>query len=496
MNDQHARLKRPFVLASIMLATFLSAIEGTIVATAMPSIVADLEQFSLYSWVFSAYLLTSSVTVLLFGKLADLFGRKPIFIFGIVVLLLGSTLAGSSTTMPFLIFSRLIQGIGAGALVPVATTIVGDIYTKEERGKVQGYLSSVWGISAIAGPLAGSFFVEFADWRYVFWMNIPLGLIAIFGIILFFKEDVVREKTKINYMSFVYLIGFLSSFMYILVEAGSTYAWTSGVILSFIAMTLIFLTLFIYNQKRASDPIIPVQLWDDKLIFIANITSLLTGAIMISISSYLPTFVQGVLGKSALIAGFTLTTMSIGWPLASTISGRVLFKVGYRKISLIGAWSLLIGTSLFIILSFYPSVYIAAFASLFVGIGMGTTSTAFIVSIQTEVAWRVRGIATATNMFMRSIGSAIGVAFLGGLLNSHLQKELAGITIEGKQVTADIMDQLLTDESLAGLSTDMISLLQSVLQTGLSKVYLTVFIIAIISFIFIYFLPKERTRKQ
>src|SRR5699024_6580087 len=277
----------------------------------------------------------------------------------------------------------------------------------------QGYLSSVWGISAIAGPLAGSFFVEFADWRYVFWMNIPLGLIAIFGIILFFKEDVVREKTKINYMSFVYLIGFLSSFMYILVEAGSTYAWTSGVILSFIAMTLIFLTLFIYNQKRASDPIIPVQLWDDKLIFIANITSLLTGAVLISISSYLPTFVQGVLGKSALISGFSLTTMTIGWPLAATISGWVLFKLGFRKTSLFGACCLLIGSRFFFILSVSQVVYIAEFAALFVGIGMGTTTSVFIVSIQTEVDWGVRGIQTATKMFMRSIGSAIGVVFLG-----------------------------------------------------------------------------------
>src|SRR5690625_4513603 len=210
-------LKRPLILLSVMLGMFLSAIEATIVATAMPSIVADLGNFTLYSWVFSSYLLSSSATVLLFGKLADIYGRRPIYILGIFIFLTGSSLAGFSSSMPMLIVSRFIQGVGAGALMPIATTIVGDIYSKEERAKVQGYLSGVWGISAIIGPLIGAFFVDFLNWRYVFWMNIPLGLLSVVGIIFFLRENVVKKKRQIDYIGAGLILIGISSFMYILV---------------------------------------------------------------------------------------------------------------------------------------------------------------------------------------------------------------------------------------------------------------------------------------
>src|SRR5690625_4572222 len=193
------KLKRPLMLASVMLGMFLAAIEATIVATAMPTIISDLGGFSLYSWVFSAYLLTNAATVLIFGKLADIFGRKPIFIIGVTVFLIGSTLAGFSTSIGMLIFTRFIQGVGAGALMPIATTIVGGIYNRTERAKIQGYLSAVWGISAVSGPLLGGFFVDVLDWRYVFWMNIPLGILAMLGIAIFLKEDIEKKKEKVDY---------------------------------------------------------------------------------------------------------------------------------------------------------------------------------------------------------------------------------------------------------------------------------------------------------
>lgn len=492
MENGNVRLKRPFVLASIMLAMFLSAIEATIVATAMPSIVADLQQFSLYSWVFSAYLLTSSVTVLLFGKLADIYGRKPIFILGIIIFLCGSTLAGSSHSMAFLIFSRLIQGVGAGALMPVATTIIGDIYSKEERGKVQGYLSAVWGISAIIGPMIGSFFVEFLHWRYVFWMNIPLGIIALIGILLFFEETIQKQRQSVDYTSFIMMMCALTAFMYLLVESNRLLSWDSWQM--YILITIIMMTsvLFYLRQRQMSEPILPVQLWRVRLILIANITSLLTGAVMISISSYLPTFVQAVMDKSALIAGFTLTTMSISWPLASTVSGIILFKVGFRKISIIGGICLVIGSAMFVFLHVYPSLIIAASASFFVGVGMGMTSTAFIVSIQTTVSWKVRGIATAMNMFMRSIGSAIGVAFLGGILNYYLTVKLSDISIDGEPLHIDMIDQLLQTTELNEMSAEVLSVLKLTLSSSLQIIYATVCIVAIMALFFILLLPRQK----
>ncbi|MBO1003573.1 MDR family MFS transporter [Pseudogracilibacillus auburnensis] len=486
----NTKLKRPFILASVMLGMFLSAIEATIVATAMPSIVADLQNFSLYSWVFSAYLLSSSATVLIFGKLADLYGRRPIYTVGICIFLIGSTIAGFSTTMVMLIISRFIQGVGAGAIMPIATTIVGDIYTKTERAKVQGYLSAVWGISAIIGPLIGAFFVDFFHWRLVFWMNLPLGLLSMIGIFVFLKEKMKKEKRSIDFIGTFLLITSISILMYVLVEGGISISWNSIQMWILIGVVLVTFLLFIIHGKRIEEPIIPSHIWTYRMIKVANIASLFTGMILISVSSYLPTFVQGVLGKSAIIAGFTLTAMSIGWPIASTVAGRLLLIIGYRKTSILGGISLLIGTGFFMLLPVIQQPFWAGIGSFFVGIGMGMTSTSFIVAIQTTVKWEVRGIATATNMFMRTIGSALGVAFLGGILNNQINREIEQANLTAT-VTVDAVDQLLDQNEVAHLSAEAVKVLQQGLLSGLTYVYIGVCAIALISFIVILFIPHR-----
>lgn len=483
-------LKRPIILASVMMGMFLSAIEATIIATAMPSIVADLERFSLYSWVFSAYLLSSSATMLVFGKLADIYGRRPIYVAGICTFLLGSILAGSSTSMVSLIVARFIQGVGAGALTPVATTIVGDIYTKQERAKVQGYLSAVWGISAILGPLIGAFFVDYLHWRYVFWMNIPLGIISLLGIVVFLKEDVKREKQPIDYIGVVLLITTISTLMYILVEGGTSIAWDSLLMVGLMLLSISSFIMFVLHEKKAAEPMLPTTIWSHKLITIANITSLGTGIIMISIASYLPTFVQGVMGKSALVAGFTLTAMSIGWPVASTIAGRLLLRIGYRKTSMIGGGSLIIGTSFFMLLPLVQHYVWAGLGSFFIGIGMGMTSTAFIVAIQTTVDWQVRGIATATNMFMRSIGSALGVAFFGGILNKAIKSQIEQANLTNT-LTINGVDMLLDPANNSTLSNQMIQVLQNGLVLGMQQIYICLGLLAILSYILIRQIPKQ-----
>src|SRR5690625_4292769 len=487
--------KRPLVLASVMIGMFLSAIEVTIVATAMPNIVADLGGFSLYSWVFSAYLLTMATTVLIFGKLSDVFGRKPIYIIGVIVFLSGSTLSGFSVTMEMLIMSRFIQGIGAGALMPIATTIVGDIYSVEERAKIQGYLSSIWGISAVSGPLLGGFFVDVLNWRYVFWMNIPLGILAVLGIYFFFHERIERERQPIDYIGTILTVIMISTLMYILVEGGLSIAWTSMTMFILVSIVIVSFGLFVWQERKAKEPMMPLFLWKHRLITIANLASLTTGMILIGVTSYLPAFVQGVMGNSATIAGFSLTSMSIGWPIASTIAGRALLVIGYRKTSFIGAISLVIGSIFFFTLTPEKGPVWAGIGSYFIGTGMGMATTSFVVGIQSHVNWEVRGIATATNMFMRSLGSAIGAAFLGGLLNNHIHQMIIERNMEDK-VSVDTVNQLLDPIEAKQLTPEIMRLLKEGLSGGLHIVYTGLLLLAIISLLFIYLMPKDDAIKR
>ena len=492
-RDLNKTTKKPLVLIAVMLAMFMGAIEATIVSTAMPAIVGDLGGFSLYSWVFSSYLLMNAITVLIYGKLSDLFGRKVIITIGIVVFLAGSVLCGIAQTMEQLIVFRFIQGFGAGAVLPMATTIVGDIYSKEERARIQGYLSSVWGISAISGPLVGGLLVEYASWRYVFWVNIPLGILAIVGLWLFLHEDIEKKKPVIDYGGAILLVVSLSSLMFILVEGGVHLPWDSWQAILLISVFLLGLTAFIYQERRAAQPMMPFDIWKVRSILVANIVSLTTGVMIIGISSFLPAFVQGVMDKSATVAGFTLTAMSIGWPISATIAGRLLLKIGYFKTSLIGGISLIVGGSIFVMMDPSYGPLWAACGSFFVGVGMGLTSTSFIVSIQSTVEWKVRGIATATNMFMRNLGTTIGAALLGGILNSRLQRYLEE---SGENFSINDVNKLLNQDERNQLSTEVLHLLQNALTGSLEWVYMVVFLFALVSFIGILFLPRDRSLEK
>lgn len=487
------RTIKPLVLIAVMLAMFMGAIEATIVSTAMPAIVGDLGGFSLYSWVFSAYLLMNAVTVLIYGKLSDLFGRKPIISIGIIIFLIGSALCGFAQSMEQLILFRFIQGLGAGAVLPMATTIVGDIYSKEERAKIQGYLSSVWGISAVSGPLVGGLLVEYASWRYVFWVNIPLGILSIIGLWLYLHENIEKKKPVIDYGGAFLLVVTLSSLMYLLVEGGVHLPWGSWQAIFLITLFILGFVMFFYHERRTAEPMMPFDLWKVRSILVANIVSLTTGVMLIGISSFLPAFVQGVMERSATVAGFTLTAMSIGWPISATIAGRLLLRIGYFKTSLMGGISLIAGGTIFVLMDPSYGPLWPAIGSFFVGVGMGLSSTSFIVSIQSTVEWQVRGIATATNMFMRNLGTTIGAALLGGILNSHLQSYLEA---SGNDYSINDVNMLLNQQEREQLSSGMLELLQNALTGSLQSVYLVVLFFALFSFIGILFLPRDQSLKK
>jgi EmrB/QacA subfamily drug resistance transporter len=492
-KSKRGKTNRPLVLAAVMLAMFMGAIEATIVSTAMPAIVADLGGFTLYSWVFSAYLLMNAVTVLIYGKLSDLFGRKPILFFGIIIFLIGSILCGFATSMESLIIFRLIQGFGAGAVTPIATTIVGDIYSAEERAQVQGYLASVWGISAVTGPAVGGLLVQYVSWNYVFWINIPLGILSLIGLGLFLHENVEKKKREIDYIGAFLLTVSISSLMFLLVEGGGRWSWGSWQVLGLIFLFLVTIIIFVYHEGRTKEPVMPFNIWKERSIFVANVTSLTTGIMLIGISSFLPTFVQGVMEQTPIVAGFTLTAMSIGWPIASTMSGKLLNSIGYRRTLLIGGAALIIGSMVFVTMTATSGPLWAALGSFIVGVGMGLTSTAFIVSIQSTVSWEQRGIATAANMFMRNLGNTIGAALLGGILNNRLATYLnanAGKT--ENQLTVDSANLLLKENERADLHVTVKELLQEGLTQSLHWVYYVVLTFAIISLILITFIPKQK----
>ncbi|MEM1503169.1 MDR family MFS transporter [Domibacillus sp. 8LH] len=474
--------KRPLVLAAVMLAMFMGAIEATIVSTAMPDIVAELGGFSLYSWVFSAYLLMNAATVLIYGKLSDIFGRRPVLFAGMTIFLAGSILCGLAGSMEQMILFRFIQGVGAGAVMPIATTIVGDIYSKEERAHIQGYLSSVWGISAVSGPALGGLLVEYVSWRWVFWINIPLGVVSMIMLGLFLHEKVEKKKPDIDYIGTVLFLVGISTFMYWLVEAGNT-AHTGPLLV----LGAVSFCLFALHERRTPSPIVPFHLWKVRPILIANLVSLTTGIMLIGISSFLPTYVQGVMGKSATIAGFTLTAMSIGWPIASSLSGRLLHSIGYRATTLIGGAALLAGGLMFMFMTPDLGPWWAAASSFVTGVGMGLTSTAFIISIQNAVDWHERGAATAANMFMRNIGNAIGAALLGGVLNSQLSAYLAGKS-GADNLSVNSVNELLGGEG--DIPASARAILGEGLTSSLHAVYFVVFLFAVLSFILLLFLKK------
>lgn len=417
MSTAPRPLRRPLILASVMAAMFMIAIEATIVSTAMPQIAGQLGDLHLYAWVFAAFLLTQTATTVVFGKLADLFGRKPVLLAGIAIFLVGSWLCGIAGSMSALIAFRLLQGIGAGCIQPVAITIIGDLYSIEERAKIQGWLASVWGISSVLGPLTGGLIIAHLSWAWIFWINLPIGLAAAAGFLAYLHESVAHQSRSLDVIGAALFAVTVSAVMVALTELG-TADHTSAIAAGLIA--LLAGVLFVLQELRARDPMLAFKLWSRRPILTANATSLLSGMALIGLTTFLPMYVQGVLNRSALVAGFALTMMVMGWPIGATIAARNFTRFGLRAILLFGAGLLPVGALAFVLLGPDASPVLAGLGSLIMGLGMGFLNSAAIVMIQSSVDWSERGAATASNVFSRNLGSTLGATVFGGLLNVSL----------------------------------------------------------------------------
>ncbi|MFI5952726.1 MDR family MFS transporter [Cryptosporangium sp. NPDC051539] len=404
----------------MMLSTALIAIDSTVLATAVPSIVDDVGGFSAFPWLFSVYLLAQAVTVPLCGKLADLFGRKPIMLAGIGLFLLGSILCGLAWSMGALIAFRVVQGLGAGAIAPMTTTIAGDIYTTEERAKAQGYIAGMWGVASVVGPALGGVFSEYTSWRWIFLVNVPLCLIAAGMVLRNFTERVERSRPAVDYTGAALLTGGLTLLILALLEGGQRWAWASPAGVGAVVVGVALLVGFLVVERRAEEPVLPLWVFRRRLLVSSGAASAAIGAVVFGLTSYIPTYVQDVLGAGPLVAGFALATLSFGWPIAASQSGRIYLRVGFRVCAVIGTSIALAGTLLLLLLNEHTSVWQVAGTCLFIGVGMGLTNSPTLIAAQSSVGWHERGVVTANNLFMRSVGSAVGIAVFGAIANAVL----------------------------------------------------------------------------
>ncbi|WP_445744942.1 MULTISPECIES: MDR family MFS transporter [unclassified Paenibacillus] len=473
--------ERKLILIGVLLATFLAAIEGTVTGPAGPAIVGDFQGMQWLSWIFTAYLLAMAVTTPIFGKLSDLIGRKPVFIGGAVVFLLGSLLCGISQSMEQLIIFRGIQGIGAGALIPMTFTIIGDIYSIKERAKTQGLLSSVWGISSLVGPLLGGYVVDYLSWRWVFVFNLPFGLLSIIFISRYLKEERVRRKTKIDVAGVLLFAAGMGALLFGLTTGGQNLPWTSPLLLAILGAAILLLIVFLFVERRAPEPMLPLTLFSVRNIAVSTGANLLVSTLIIGLSTYVPLWVQGVFGKSAALSGLLLAPMSVGWMLGSIAGGRMILRSGSRRTGMLGLALISIGAIGLAFMNGDSSQLLLLCLMLFCGVGFGYASTVFTIIAQSSVEHEQRGASTALNTFTRSLGQTVGVAIFGSWLNLTIDRRLA--EQPGSAVTGDDINTLLNPHGGSTLTGEALSSLHGALEGGLHSLFIVMAVFAVLSLI-------------
>jgi EmrB/QacA subfamily drug resistance transporter len=508
--------ERVIAMAGVLLGLLLASLDQTIVGTAMPRVISELGGFEHYAWVSTAYMLTSTAAVPIFGKLSDIYGRKLFFIAGMILFMLTSALCGASQTMLQLIFFRGLQGIAGGILMTNTFALIADIFPPAERGKWQGVISGTFGLSSILGPVIGGWLTDGPGWRWVFYVNIPVGILAV--IVSFLGLPAVQRGAKrpIDWLGATGVVGTTVPLLLALSWGGNEYAWDSAQILGLLGFAAVMLVVFLIAETRAVEPILPLQFFRNRTFAISTSAMALLGAGMFGAIMFMPLYVQGVQGQSAAASGAALTPMMLGMVVASTASGQIVSRTGrYKWSPIIGLSLLSIGMFLLTRMDQHTTNTVLVRNMIICGVGMGMTMPIFTLAVQNSFPREVVGTVTAGVQFFRSIGSTIGVAVMGSLLTLQVQNQLR------TEVPADVLNAIdpasidkINAQALANPEAQMellaafgdrpdaqdlfdrlIGSLQGVLGSAIQDVFTIATVIAVTALILVLFLPETRLKK-
>lgn len=496
------RKRRFYIIAAALMTLFLGALDALVMSTAMPTIVSELGGVHLYSWAFSAYMLTRAVALPLFGKLADLFRNKTIYAISIVTFLLGSILAGFSQSMTQLIVSRVIQGIGAGGNFALVYIVLADISSPEKRGKILSLASFIWGLASILGPTIGGFIVTYLSWRWIFFINIPLGGLSLLGIFLFLIE--VREKNKeiaIDYWGMITLTVSVLSLLTACLLAGQSYKWTSPEILALLAVTAAFGLVLYQVERRAKEPILPINFFKIKGFGIGNAASFFSSFAIFSLFAFSPLFIQGVLNKTPLQLGMAMLSLSLGWSLGALFCGQTVHRLHEKPEAIMGGVLMVAGCGFTLIFSTSTSLFECAVVFFIVGLGMGFVSIPTLLIVQESLDSSDLGVATASHQFARTLGGTVGIGIAGSFVTARLSNQMETLNdseVFGK-ISASVQGQLQNNiesifrpEIISMFSTEIQRSIQDALVYGVRLVFWAALAVSVITLILCLMLPKQK----
>lgn len=490
-----------YIIVAALLALFLGAMDALVMSAAMPTIITELGGLDLYAWVYSAYFLARAVSLPVFGKLSDLLDTKKLFLFSIGLFILSSMAAGASPSMPFLIAARVFQGIGAGGVFALVYVVLSEVSLPGQRAKTLSFASSIWGISSVIGPTLGGVIVTYFSWRWIFYINVPLGILSYIGISLYLKD--FREKRKTIYLDIkgvLLLSGFILSLLTIFITVGREFEWNSLPIMTLFFVTLAFAAGFYLAEKQAADPILDLRFFKYKGFAYGNLATFFCSLSIFSLFAYAPLFLQGALEQTPMQVGWAMLSLSLGWSMGSLVLGRIMGRIGAKTASLVGGVLMVTGSALTLGFSLTTTMVHSFIVFQMVGLGMGFITLSTLILVQESLTKKDLGVATSFHQFSRTLGGTIGVGICGGLATSGLLNRLEEASrILDPQLLVQLRESveiLFKPEFTAMMTQEARQILQEAVLKGVSSIFWVVCISAILGFLCCLLLPGGRGQEK